>query len=187
MGAAAGAACAGPVPDGHPGPDPHRVVPMPDVAERRKRTLFHRSAVARAAGLALLVGLLGAVPARAGEIAVVVSDRAPVQTLTPEQVRAVYLGEHPFWGKVRIFPVAYSENAPIMQAFLARVLGMDVNAYKVWWIRRIFRDGDVPPTRVGSTAEALRVVASHPGGIGFVEADQLTDAAGVRTVLRFPG
>jgi ABC-type phosphate transport system substrate-binding protein len=140
-----------------------------------------------AAAFAALMAALGAAPAWAGEIAVVVNEQSPIQALSPEQVRALFLGERRFWGKVRVFPVTYSENAPIMRTFLNRVLGMDANAYKVWWIQRIFRDGDVPPARAGSAEEALRAVAANAGGIGFVDAEAVAGSDGVRAVYRFPG
>lgn len=136
--------------------------------------------------LALLAGLGGA-PAWADEIVVVVNDRFPATSLSVEQVRAIFLGERHYWDGLRAFPVTYPDEAPIMRDFLSRVLGMNLNQYKSYWIKRIFREGDVPPSRAATGAEVLRVVASHAGGIGFVEARDLGAAAGVHPVFRFPG
>jgi len=144
----------------------------------------------RLAGLGLALAgcaALWGAPARAGEIVVVVNDQVEATQLTAEQVRAIFLGERHFWGGLRAFPVTYPDQAPIMRDFLSRVIGMNINQYKSYWIKRIFREGDVPPTRQPSTADVLRAVAANAGGIGFVEAGELDAAIGVHPVFRIPG
>jgi ABC-type phosphate transport system substrate-binding protein len=138
------------------------------------------------AAAAVLAGL-GSAPARADEIVVVVNDRVAATSLTAEQVRAIFLGERHYWDGQRTFPVTYSDQTQIMRDFLSRVLGMDVNQYKSYWIKRIFREGDVPPSRAVSGAEVLRAVAGNAGGIGFVEVKDLGAAAGVHPVFRIEG
>jgi len=135
---------------------------------------------------AVLAGLWGA-PAWAGEIVVVVNDRVAATSLSAEQVRAIFLGEFHYWDDLRAYPVTYSDQAPIMRDFLTRVLGMNINQYKSYWIKRIFREGDVPPARAASSAAVLRAVRNNDGGIGFVEEEALGAATGVHPVYRIPG
>lgn len=127
---------------------------------------------------------LGGVDAPAAELVVVVNDQMRVEALTADQVREIFLGERPFWGGVRVRPVTYPDQTEIMQAFLRRVLEMSGDQYRGWWIKRIFRQGDTPPERVNSRAEALGRIAATPGAIGFLWGDELDGGPGVRPVLR---
>lgn len=135
----------------------------------------------------VFVAVCGAGPARADEIVVIVNDRVSAAALTPEQVRAVFLGERQYWDGVRAFPVTYPDASPLMREFLRQVLGMGVNEFRSWWIKRIFREGDTPPMRVNSPADALQAIMANPGGIGFLHADELGGARGVHPVYHFDG
>jgi ABC-type phosphate transport system substrate-binding protein len=136
---------------------------------------------------ALALAAVAAGPAWASDIVVVVNDRVAAQTLSAEQVRAIYLGEQRFWNGQPTYPVTYPDQLPEMRAFLRSVLGMNINEFKSLWIKRIFRTGDLPPVRVNTPEEALRAVSGHAGGIGFVDAGALEGATGVHPVFRFPG
>ncbi len=138
-----------------------------------------------AAGVLAALMVLCTSTARADDIVVVVvSERAPVYQLSVGQVRAIFLGVAPFHEGVRTRPVAYSEHSRIMELFLEQVLEMPAKEYKGWWVRRIFREGDAPPIRAGSTADALHYIMVNPGGIGFVYEQDLNGDEGVRAVLR---
>jgi ABC-type phosphate transport system substrate-binding protein len=125
--------------------------------------------------------------ASAAEIVVVVNERVPATQLSQAEVRAIFLGQHQYWDGTRVVPVTYPDAAPIMRVFLGRVIGMGLNEYRSWWIKRIFREGDTPPVRVNSPMDALQAITANPGGIGFLRADQLGQMNGVRTVFRFDG
>jgi len=132
--------------------------------------------------LALCVA--AATAAQADQIVVVVNPKVGVQSLTADQVRAIFLGERQYWDGTRVYPVTYPEGSQVMREFLREALGMSVNEYRSWWIKRIFRHADVPPANVNSPAEAAQVIANHPGGIGFFYARELERAEGLRPVLR---
>jgi ABC-type phosphate transport system substrate-binding protein len=134
--------------------------------------------------LVLLLSASGV--ARAEELVVVVNATAPVQSLTPKDVKEIFLGETAYWGDVKIVPIGYVDGAAVQNDFLNRVVRVTENVYKTYWIKRIFREGGTPPRKVGSTAEALTTIARTPGGIGFVYASQLAGATDVREVLRVP-
>jgi ABC-type phosphate transport system substrate-binding protein len=126
----------------------------------------------------------GALPAHAEEVVLAVNLQVKVQALTADDVRAIFLGERQYWGGTRIYPVAYPDGSDLMQDFLRRVLDMSVNEYRSWWIKRIFRNGDLPPATVNSPAEAAQAVTLHAGGIGFFRPADLEGVAGLRPVLR---
>jgi len=128
--------------------------------------------------------LLAAAPVRAEDLVVVVNEKAPVTHLTPQEVKEIYLGEAAYWGEVKIVPLSYADGAAIHGDFLHRVLNISENAFKTFWIKRIFREGGAPPRKMGGPAELLATVARSPGAVGYVYADQLAGATGVREVLR---
>jgi ABC-type phosphate transport system substrate-binding protein len=132
---------------------------------------------------AALWALCGA-PALADEIVVAVNPKVDVEPITANDVRAIFLGERKYWDGTRVYPVAYPDGSDLMQDFLRQVLDMSVNEYRSWWIKRIFRNGDLPPVTEGSPADAARAVAIHPGGIGFFRSADLEGTTGLRPVLR---
>lgn len=142
----------------------------------------------RAAVLAVGVSASwGMAPGSVAEIVVVVNERVPVTHLSRDEVRAIFLGQRQYWDGIRAVPVTYPDAAPIMQVFLGKVIGMGLNEYRSYWIKRIFREGDAPPVRVNSPVDALQTINANPGGIGFVRAEQLGDLHGLRAVFRFEG
>jgi ABC-type phosphate transport system substrate-binding protein len=128
--------------------------------------------------------LLAAAPVRAEDLVVVVNEKAPVTRLSPQEVKEIYLGEAAYWGEIKIVPVSYADGAAIHGDFLRRVLRISENAFKTYWIKRIFREGGAPPRKLGSAAELLATIARTPGGVGYVYAGQMAGASGVREVLR---
>jgi len=134
--------------------------------------------------LAATVALAGGVEARAADIVVVVNDQVQVESLTPNQVREIYLGERHYWDGIRTAPIHYPDGVQIMREFLRRVVGMSVDQYRTWWVRRIFRRSEMPPITAGSETESLNRVAATPGAIGFYSDAHLDGTPGVRVVLR---
>ena len=120
----------------------------------------------------------------AEDIVVVVNANAPVQSLTANQIRDIYLGESRRWRGVRIAPVDYRGSTTLQGRFLDSVLYMDISAYNNYWIKRAFRDGLKRPTVAVSPREALQAVARSAGGIGFFYASDASGATGVREVYR---
>lgn len=129
--------------------------------------------------LAALLAWTGA--AGAAEIVVVGHTDLPVDSLSAEQVRAVYLGELTFVERVKVQPVGYAGHGAISDGFLHTVVGMDPRRYETYWIKEVFHSGRLPPRMVGDADEMLRVVAGEAGAVGYVPAGSL---AGVTSVKR---
>lgn len=134
--------------------------------------------------LSAAVVAAGPIARAADEIVVVANPKVGAETMTADQVRAIFLGEKEYWNGTRVYPVTFPEGSPVMQDFLRLGLGMTINEYRSWWIKRIFRRADVPPQSVSTTEEAVQVIRSHAGGIGFLSAGDMAEADGLRPVLR---
>ena len=49
------------------------------------------------------------------------------------------------------------------------LIGKDVSDVNAYWSRQVFSGRAQPPAKVGTPEDVLKWVASHPGGIGFLE------------------
>jgi len=138
--------------------------------------------------LAVLITLLTANPAGAqgtGPIAVIVNRHNPEDGLAVEDLRHLYLG----------IRTAFPNGAPVLllalprvsQRFYASALRMSPDEVKRYWIGLVFSgDSAVPPKEIADVVELKRLVARHPGAVGFIparEADstvQVVDIEGKR-------
>jgi hypothetical protein len=117
--------------------------------------------LARFAGAALLA-LAAAAPAAAQYV---ITNAAT--TLSPGELRDVYLGEKQFAGGIRLAPV---DNLAAQEEFLARVLNLDKAKYGAIWTKKAFRDGLVQPPARSGDLEVLEFVRRTPGAVGYVRA-----------------
>ncbi len=132
-----------------------------------------------------LTGLLTPPSAQAEEIVVVVNRDAPVDRLTSREIMQIYLGEKSFWGGTKINPVSYRNRAALQNEFLRRVVKISPDTYKKYWIKRIFREGGVPPANLRTEADLIASVAATKGAIGFLYAKDLPPSNDrLKTVFR---
>ena len=94
-----------------------------------------------------------------------------VAAMTRNEVVNIFFGRsRQFFNGVEAQPVDMSRYPSRPGAFLQRPDRLkdvsDVNAY---WSRQVFSGRAQPPAKVGTPEEVLKWVASHPGGIGFLE------------------
>ncbi len=128
--------------------------------------------------------LAGAASSWAGEIVMVVNAQAPTSALSTDEVKQIYLGTLTFWGEVKIAPTGFPEGTSIQSDFLRRVLGMSERDFKIYWIKRIFREGGTPPKNVTSLQEGLEYITRTPGGMGYFRAKDIAGRSDLREVLR---
>jgi hypothetical protein len=113
----------------------------------------------------LLVAALltaGCAVARSAELYVICNAHV---SLSPADVRDLFLGEKQFAGAVKLVPV---DNGAAQPMFLDRVLKMNGAKYSTTWTKKSFRDGLNPPLVAGSDAEALAIVKRTPGACSYV-------------------
>jgi hypothetical protein len=86
-------------------------------------------------------------------------------SLTPTDVRDVFLGEMQFINAVRLQPV---DNITAESDFLDRVLRMNANKYATTWAKKSFRDGINPPAALANDGAVLEFIRRTPGGCGYL-------------------
>ncbi|MFQ5509519.1 MAG: hypothetical protein ACE5FN_09320 [Leptospirillia bacterium] len=117
-----------------------------------------------------------------GHIIVAANPAFPVDHLTREEIRAIYLGETQFIGGTRVTPIDFHRAMPVRRLFLNLVVGMETSGFDAQWIHRIFSIGGVPPRRVGSIQAAMEELSLHPGGLIFLPADTAIPSKNMRLV-----
>lgn len=125
------------------------------------------------AAFLLSAGSLGA--ALAGDVLVIANTGT---SLSPSEVKEVFLGEKQFAGTVKLVPV---DNAAIQPDFLAKVMNMDAAKYSGAWTKKSFRDGVNAPAVKSGDLEVMEFVKRTPEAIGYVSAG----ATGVSVIGKF--
>lgn len=139
----------------------------------------YESALMRVLRAALLAVLLGAAPARADAIVIIVHPESGVEHLTREEVANVFLGRYKkLPSGLRAQPI---DAGPVKEAFYSRLVGKTLAEINAYWARLIFSGQTTPPRQVGDHAAALATVAAERGAIAYIESRHVDKR--VRVVL----
>ena len=115
-------------------------------------------------------------------LAVVVGARSPVQRVTLDELRELYLRRQRLWADgSRAIPVNLPPDSPHRELFSRRVLGRSTRDLVSYWNTRYF-DGITPPTVLPSTSAVRAYLATEPGAIAYLPAHEVD--AECRVVLR---
>lgn len=122
--------------------------------------------------LLILASCLSAGLAQA-ELVVIVNARSGVAAMTRNEVINVFFGRNrQFFNGVEAQPADLPDNNPQRARFYRLLVGKDLSEINAYWSRQIFTGRMQAPPRLANTEEVLRWVATHPGGIGFIELNQ---------------
>lgn len=122
-------------------------------------------------------------PTASAELVVVVNARAGVAAMTRNEVANIFLGRYrAFFNGLEAEPIDVEDRNPERARFYSLLLGKNLSEINAYWSRQTFSGRVRPIARAASADEVLHWVASHPGGIGFVDASK-TDAR-VRVVYQ---
>lgn len=132
-----------------------------------------------AVGVLFATALLSAVPGGAGAqvasgsaVAIVVHPSTPVDDLSLQQLRRIFLGEQQFWSdNSRVTLLVRAPESVERNMILDRVYRMNEGQFQQYWIAKVFR-AQVPsgPKIVYSNDMARELVSMIPGAITFMTA-----------------
>lgn len=104
------------------------------------------------------------------ELVVVVNVRCGVALMTRNEVVNIFFGRNrQYFNGLEAQPVDMPDTHPDRARFYGGLVGKDLSEVNAYWSRQVFSGRMQAPTKVSSTEEVLKWVASHPGGIGFVD------------------
>jgi hypothetical protein len=114
-------------------------------------------------------------------IAIVVHKDLPVDNLSLDDLRSIFLADQQFWpNRTRITLLVRAAQSEERTFVLNRIYEMSEAQFRQYWIAKMFR-AEVPrgPKIVLSTGMALDLVVAIPGSISFTRADTVTDSVKV--------
>ncbi len=99
-------------------------------------------------------------------------------------ISKIYLGrEKSFADGQSVVPLALADSAPASTAFNDAVLKKSSSQLKAYWSKLVFTGKGTPPKEIGSEEEMLKLVATNPSVIGYVDASKVD--ASVKVALKF--
>jgi ABC-type phosphate transport system substrate-binding protein len=110
-------------------------------------------------------------------IAIVVHKDTPVENMSLEELRNIFLANQQFWpDRTRIILLVRAPKSDERAFVLNAIYQMDEAQFRQYWIAKMFR-AEVPrgPKIVFSTDMTLELVPAIPGSISFMNADEVTD------------
>ena len=122
-------------------------------------------------------------PARAAEgMAVIVHPSTPIDHLSFEEMRRVFLGERQYWNSnLPVVLIVRAPVAPERQVVLNKIYRMTESQFKQYWIARIFRAETVSTPKVVYSNQTINeLVSAIPGAISLVRAEDIVP--GVKVV-----
>ena len=108
--------------------------------------------------------------AASAQVAVVVSPKSPVVTMTADQVSGIFLGKSntlPTGGTAA--PTDLPDSAATRELFYTKVTGKNTAQVKAAWSRLVFSGKATPPKELASSADVKKFVAANPDAIGYIE------------------
>lgn len=103
------------------------------------------------------------------EVAVIVNS-ANSNVIDADAIKRIFLGKQSdFPDGTPAIAIDQSEGSQVVNEFNSKVLDRSASQLKAYWAKLIFTGKGSPPKKVGSDAEVLKIVASDPDKIGYVD------------------
>ena len=123
--------------------------------------------------VAFLTSAAGAhAQAKSSDVAIVVNPSAPIDNLSMNDARQIFLGDRQYWSK-DLPIVLLVRNPPSRErdVILKKLYAMTEPEFKQYWIAKIFRaEATTGPKIVYSNSMASDLVNVIPGAIAFMSA-----------------
>ena len=134
--------------------------------------------------LLLLVCFLFAQTADAEGLLVIASPQVPVDSVSSDELAAIYLSKRTSWSdNLSIVPVNHEAASLAREHFSAAVFERSSREMAVYWNQLRFQ-GKLPPLVQTSDQAVLNFVRNVPGAIGYVDAS--LSVTGVKILKRLP-
>jgi phosphate transport system substrate-binding protein len=133
-----------------------------------------------------MVSTVHAQTERAEAVAIVVHPQVPIDDLSLDELRSIFLAERQYWeGRSRITLLVRAAIAPERDLVLDEIYGMSEDRYRQYWIGKMFRSEVASGPKIVFSTDMLRdLVTVIPGSIGFVP---VSEAGPGLKVIRIDG
>jgi hypothetical protein len=118
--------------------------------------------------------------------AIVVNPHVPVDDISLEELRKIFLGERQFWSSnMPVVPLIRPQGTPEREVVLRVIFKMSETEYKKYWIAKVFRaEATNEPAVAPTNAFANDAVSAIPGSIAC---ENVKDVPHGAKVLRIDG
>ena len=101
-----------------------------------------------------------------------------------KSIENIFLGKtKTFPGGAQAVPVNLDSAMPLRETFDTKVLGKSSSQLKSYWSQKVFTGKGTPPKEVTSGAEMIKLVASNPNIIGYIDSSEANDS--VKVIAEF--
>ena len=120
----------------------------------------------------LLLGLLafGPLASAWADLVVVTNPKSGIDRMSREEVVFLFLGR---WRQlpsgIAAVPIDLPIDSPERAAFYRQLVSKSPSEIKAYWSRLMFSGGARPPISPDSREEQIRILASTPGAIGYLD------------------
>jgi ABC-type phosphate transport system substrate-binding protein len=109
-----------------------------------------------------------------GEVVVVVSAKSGVEQLTQDEVMNIFLGRHrKFSTGIAAVPVDQPTSTGLRAEFYHKLVDKALAEINAYWARLYFSGKTTPPLQAKTTSQVIAHIVDNPGGIGYLERDQV--------------
>ena len=115
------------------------------------------------------------------ETVVIVSAKAPVGSLSKDQVADLFVGKSQQLGGAA---AALVDQAELKEDFYGKATGRNAAQNKATWTKLLFTGKGNPPKEVSGNGEVKKFVAANPAAIGYI--DKAAGDGRVKGVLSRP-
>lgn len=104
------------------------------------------------------------------DVVVIASNKSTIPSMDKDQISDIYLGKSTTYpdGSTAL-PMAQIEAEAAHQEFSNAVIDKSESQLKSYWSKMVFSGKGTPPKELSNNAEMLKLIASNPGLIGYVD------------------
>lgn len=133
--------------------------------------------------LILLLLFISSAASAQRSIVFIVNASNPSSQLTTFQISDMFLKKSRTWADgaaVRFFDRA--DNSEIRKSFLKTILRRTAREIDQYWIGQKLYTGNSAPAQIASDSMTIAMVSRFPGAIGYIDAENFQEAAGIKKV-----
>lgn len=119
---------------------------------------------------------------RLREMVLVTAADSPVSTLTPAQLRRLYLGTPMESRGVMLIPLRNISDAYLYEVFLQKVVTMSARHYDRHLLGQTFRGNNQRLPAYDDLPTLIDTLTNTPGTVSFMRAETLKDQPGLRVI-----
>ncbi|WP_456393511.1 hypothetical protein [Persephonella sp.] len=118
-----------------------------------------------------------------GEVVVVTGKNTPIDSISRQELKNIYLKIKTFVNGHRVIPVNLPPDSPLRKIFQKKVLQMDSEQLNIYWNEMYFH-GIEPPLVLSSEEAVKKFVKKVKGAIGYIRRENVDKDLKIIFIIR---